>query len=66
MLLKELRKKDKKELQALIVERKRDLMNLRFQQTNGQLKNTARVKEIRREIARMKTLINEPVASAKE
>lgn len=66
MLLKELRKKDKKELQALIVEHKRDLMNLRFQQTNGQLKNTARVKEIRREIARMKTLINEPVASAKE
>ena len=35
---------------------KKELFNLRFQQANGQLENTARVRQVRRDIARIKTV----------
>ena len=38
---------------------KKDLFNLRFQKNNGQLKNPAKFKEIRKNIARLKTLMKE-------
>lgn len=36
-----------------------ELFNLRFQRTTGQMKNTARMGEVRRDIARMKTILRE-------
>ena len=37
----------------------REVFNLRFQRANGQLENTARVKQVRRDIARIKTILGE-------
>jgi large subunit ribosomal protein L29 len=46
------------ELQASFEERTRELFNLRVQQTTGQLENPLRVRSVRREIARIKTIMN--------
>ena len=43
------------ELQAL----KRERLNLRFQTASGQLESTARVRRVRRDIARISTIVNE-------
>jgi len=37
----------------------KEAFNLRFQRANGQLENTARVKQVRRDIARIKTILGE-------
>ena len=37
----------------------REIFNLRFQRANGQLENTARVRQVRRDIARIKTILGE-------
>ena len=37
----------------------REIFNLRFQRASGQLENTARVRQVRRDIARIKTIIGE-------
>ena len=37
----------------------REIFNLRFQRANGQLENTARVRQVRRDVARIKTVIGE-------
>ncbi|HEY6993958.1 MAG TPA: 50S ribosomal protein L29 [Xanthobacteraceae bacterium] len=37
----------------------KETFNLRFQRANGQLENTARVREVRRDIARIKTILGE-------
>jgi large subunit ribosomal protein L29 len=37
----------------------KEIFNLRFQRANGQLENTARVRQVRRDIARIKTLLSE-------
>ena len=50
--------KNKLELKNMIVERKRELLNLEFQRVNGLLTNPARFKIIRREIAKIKTFSN--------
>ena len=59
MKTKELRQKTPKDLDKEIIEAKKELLNLRFQATNGQLENTARVKQVRRNVARLKTIQNE-------
>jgi len=59
MRTKDLRNKKPVELQAMVLERKKELMNLRFQQTSSQLKNTARVREARREVAQIKTILQQ-------
>lgn len=38
---------------------KEELFNLRFQQTTGQLENTARLRQVRKNIARIKTILSE-------
>ena len=43
---------------------KEELFNLRFQLATGQLENTARIREVRKSIARMKTVIREREISA--
>ena len=42
-----------------LIKYKREQLNLRFQRSSGQLENTARVKEVRRTIAKLKTIQNE-------
>lgn len=42
-----------------LVKYKREQLNLRFQRSSGQLDNTARVREVRRTIAKLKTIQNE-------
>ena len=41
---------------------KKDLFNIRFQKANGQIKNPAKINEIKRDIARLKTLIGKKYA----
>ena len=45
------------ELNARLVEAKKELFNLRFQNATNQLDNTARIREVRRNIARIQTVI---------
>ena len=52
----ELRKKTQSELKDLLVELKREILNLRFQKVSGQLESSARFRSARREIARIKTM----------
>ena len=56
---KDLRALSLDELEAKLVEDKKELFNLRIQQSTGQLQNTAVFKNIRREIAKINTLIAE-------
>ncbi len=54
----ELRGKTVDELNDLLLDSKKELFNLRFQRASGQLENTARIREVRRDIARVKTMLN--------
>ena len=51
--------KDLDELEAKLVEAKKEQFNLRIQQSTGQLQNTANVRKVRREIAKINTLLTE-------
>ena len=53
-----------KELQAQLVDAKKELFNLRFQNATNQLDNTARIKEVRKNIARIQTVITEKASVA--
>lgn len=59
MAAKELRSKSGDELTKELIELRREQFNLRLQKATGQLGNTARVLEVRRQIARVKTIMNE-------
>ncbi|OFS63215.1 MULTISPECIES: 50S ribosomal protein L29 [Nosocomiicoccus] len=59
MKAKEIRELTNEEIVNNIKELKEELFNLRFQLATGQLENTARIKEVRKTIARMKTTIRE-------
>ncbi|MCM3598871.1 50S ribosomal protein L29 [Metabacillus dongyingensis] len=47
------------EIEQKVKSLKEELFNLRFQLATGQLENTARIREVRKSIARMKTVITE-------
>ncbi len=55
--VEDLRKKTSAELQQELVAAKKELFNLRFQNATNQLDNTARIKEVRKNIARIQTVI---------
>ena len=55
--VEELKTKSDAELAAELVAAKKELFNLRFQNATNQLDNTARIKEVRRNIARIQTVI---------
>ena len=59
--VEELTNKTDKELAQALVDAKKELFNLRFQNATNQLDNTARIKEVRSNIARIQT-----VTSSKE
>ena len=52
------------ELKSKLVELKKEQFNLRFQRATAQLESTARVREVRRDIARIKTIQNQQKAKA--
>ncbi len=52
------------ELNKLLIDARKDQMNLRFQRTGGQLANTSEMKKRRRMIARIKTFLNQKTAAA--
>jgi large subunit ribosomal protein L29 len=57
--LEELRNKTSEELQLELVSAKKELFNLRFQNATNQLNNTARIREVRKNIARIQTIITQ-------
>ena len=57
--LEDLRSKSEAELNAQLVDAKKELFNLRFQNATNQLDNTSRIKEVRKNIARIQTVIAE-------
>lgn len=59
----ELRGKSSDELKLQLVEFKKELFNLRFQQASGEMQNSARFRQLRRDVARVKTLLAEIVAA---
>ena len=58
----DLRAKSVDELQALLLDLKREQFNLRFQQATGQNEGQARVRTVRRDIARIKTIVAQAAA----
>jgi large subunit ribosomal protein L29 len=61
---KELREKTPDQLREELVNLKKESFNLRFQQATGQMEGTARMKTVRRDVARVKTILNEKAAAA--
>ncbi len=57
--VEELRAKSANELNEDLVAAKKELFNLRFQNATNQLDNTSRIKEVRKNIARIQTVITE-------
>ena len=55
--LEELKTQSVADLNAQLVEAKKELFNLRFQNATNQLDNTSRIKEVRKNIARIQTII---------
>ena len=55
----EIRQMSTEEIQARLAEAYEELMNLRFQHTANQLANPMRMRQVRRDIARMKTILRE-------
>ena len=62
--VEDLRAKSIAELNEELVAAKKELFNLRFQNATNQLDNTARIKEVRKNIARIQTLITEKAKAA--
>ena len=57
--LEELKGQSVAELNAQLVDAKKELFNLRFQNATNQLDNTSRIKEVRKNIARIQTIMTE-------
>ncbi|MEQ8286925.1 50S ribosomal protein L29 [Thalassospira sp.] len=65
MKVADLRAKSADELKQMLLDLRKESFNMRFQQASGQFENTARVRQVRRDIARIKTLLgNEKGANA--
>ena len=64
MKAEDIRSKTPDELTDQLVSLKKEQFNLRFQRATGQLEKTARIKEVRRDIARVKTIAAQKRASA--
>ena len=62
--IKELREENIASLQEQLVAAKKELFNLRFQNATNQLDNTGRIKEVRKNIARIQTIITEKAKEA--
>ena len=59
MKAEDVRAKTEDQLKEQLVSLKKEQFNLRFKQATGQLENTARVRQVRRDIARINTILRE-------
>jgi large subunit ribosomal protein L29 len=59
MKAEDVRRKSEDELKTELAGLRKEAFNLRFQKATGQLENTARVGQVRRDIARIKTILTE-------
>lgn len=59
MKVSEVREKSADQLKEELLSLRKEQLNLRIQKSTGQLENTARVREVRRDIARIKTVMGE-------
>ena len=64
MTADELKLKTPDQLRDALVQLKKEAFNLRFQKATGQLENTARMRTVRRDAARVKTFLNQKAAQA--
>jgi large subunit ribosomal protein L29 len=64
MNAQELKTKTPDQLRDSLVALKKEAFNLRFQQATGQLENTSRMRAVRRDVARIKTVLNQKAAEA--
>lgn len=62
MNAQDLKAKTPDELKDQLVALKKEAFNLRFQQATGQLENTARMRTVRRDVARIRTVLNAKAA----
>ena len=60
----DVRAKTDDELKTELAQLAKEVFNLRFQKASGQLENTARVRQVRRDIARIQTLLNDVARAA--
>lgn len=63
MKITDVRTKSDDELQDQIRDLKKEAFNLRFQKASGQLENTARQRQVRRDLARVKTVLGERLSA---
>ena len=63
--VEDLKTKSAAELNEELVAAKKELFNLRFQNATNQLENTSRIKEVRKNIARIQTVITEQANASK-
>ena len=66
MELGKMRELNVEELHTELENNKKELFNLRFQHVTGQLENPVKMREVKREIARIKTIIREKELEAEE
>ncbi|SFA89631.1 LSU ribosomal protein L29P [Poseidonocella pacifica] len=66
MNAQELRDKTPDQLREQLATLKKEAFNLRFQQATGQMESTARMRSVRRDVARVKTILNEKAQAAAE
>ena len=64
MIASELKSKTPDQLRDSLVALKKEAFNLRFQQATNQLENTARMRAVKRDVARIKTVLNQKAADA--
>jgi large subunit ribosomal protein L29 len=64
MNAQDLRDKTPDQLRDQLVQLKKEAFNLRFQQATGQLENTARMRQVRRDVARVKTILSQKAVAA--
>lgn len=66
MNAQDLRDKTPDQLREELATLKKESFNLRFQQATGQLENTARMRQVKRDVARVNTVLNEKARAAAE
>jgi large subunit ribosomal protein L29 len=66
MKAQDLRDKTPDQLREELASLKKESFNLRFQQATGQLESTARMRTVKRDVARVNTILNEKAAAAAE
>jgi large subunit ribosomal protein L29 len=64
MKAEDLKTKTEDELKKLLLEKRKEKMNLRFQRAGGQLEKTHGMRAVRRDIARIKTFLNQQKANS--